>query len=91
MDSNMMMISSPRRSFGKALASLAILAGLVLGMTGQVSPARAADEPEIETIKWPFTGVFGTYDTNALRRGYKVYKEVCSNCHSMNLLHFRNL
>ncbi len=27
----------------------------------------------------------------SLRRGYQVYKEVCSACHSMNLVAFRNL
>ncbi len=28
---------------------------------------------------------------NSIRRGYQVYKEVCSACHSMKYLAFRNL
>jgi ubiquinol-cytochrome c reductase cytochrome c1 subunit len=40
---------------------------------------------------WSFAGPFGTYDKGQLQRGLKVYKEVCSACHSMNLVSFRTL
>lgn len=40
---------------------------------------------------WSFAGPFGTYDRGQLQRGLKVYKEVCSACHSMNLVAFRTL
>jgi ubiquinol-cytochrome c reductase cytochrome c1 subunit len=40
---------------------------------------------------WTFAGPFGTYDRAQLQRGLKVYKEVCSACHSMNLVAFRSL
>ena len=40
---------------------------------------------------WSFAGPFGTYDKGQLQRGLKVYKEVCSACHSMNLVAFRSL
>lgn len=40
---------------------------------------------------WSFAGPFGTYDKGQLQRGLKVYKEVCSACHGMNLVAFRNL
>ncbi len=46
-----------------------------------------ADRPAVVC----FEGVFGTYDRDALRRGYKVYKEVCAVCHSMQYVRFRNL
>jgi ubiquinol-cytochrome c reductase cytochrome c1 subunit len=36
-------------------------------------------------------GVFGTFDRAQLQRGYQVYKEVCSSCHSLNQIAFRNL
>ena len=42
-------------------------------------------------VAWSFTGLFGHFDTEQLQRGFKVYKEVCSNCHSMKYLSFRNL
>ena len=57
-------------------------------------PVEAANgnEPAIpEMLDWSFTGIFGHYDLAQLQRGYKVYKEVCSNCHSMKLVAFRNL
>ena len=41
--------------------------------------------------EWSFEGFTGTYDRAALQRGYKVYREICSGCHSMNLLYYRDL
>jgi ubiquinol-cytochrome c reductase cytochrome c1 subunit len=40
---------------------------------------------------WPHEGFFGTFDQNQMQRGFKVYSEVCSVCHGMKLLSFRNL
>jgi ubiquinol-cytochrome c reductase cytochrome c1 subunit len=56
-------------------------------------PATAQDHggTEIAKQKWTFGGIFGTYDRNQLQRGFQVFKEVCSSCHSANLLAFRNL
>lgn len=44
-----------------------------------------------EEQKWSFSGLFGKYDKAQLQRGLKVYKEVCSACHSMKLVAFRSL
>ncbi|MGX5664991.1 cytochrome c1 [Rhizobium daejeonense] len=41
--------------------------------------------------EWSFAGPFGKYDKGQLQRGLKVYKEVCSACHSMKLVSFRTL
>jgi len=41
--------------------------------------------------KWTFSGMFGTFDQAQLQRGFQVYREVCSNCHSLNYIRFRNL
>lgn len=41
--------------------------------------------------KWSFDGIRGVFDRNAVARGYQVYREVCSACHSMNGLAYRNL
>ena len=41
--------------------------------------------------KWSFSGIFGKYDKGQLQRGLKIYKEVCSACHSMKRVAFRNL
>ncbi len=81
-----------------------ILGGLaVLGMIVAGGYALAAEEGHNEAepthfpIKkpveqdWSFAGPFGTYDKAQLQRGLQVYTEVCSTCHSMNLVAFRSL
>ena len=40
---------------------------------------------------WSFKGLTGTFDKSAIQRGFKVYREVCSGCHSMSLLYYRDL
>ena len=42
-------------------------------------------------VNWSFKGVTGKFDRASLQRGYQVYTEVCSSCHSMRLLSYRNL
>ena len=36
-------------------------------------------------------GPFGKFDNRQLQRGFQVYKEVCSACHSLGLASFREL
>ena len=58
----------------------------------QPTEAANGNEPAIPPpVSWSFSGIFGHYDTAQLQRGYQVYKEVCSNCHSMKYVAFRNL
>jgi cytochrome c1 len=87
-----------RKTFGPAAAALALLVSL-----GHLS-ARA-DEPQSPTggpageggvplpplNSWSFHGPLGHFDQAQLQRGFQVYREVCSNCHSLNLIAFRNL
>ena len=58
-----------------------------------VSAAFASDShtPTPPNQAWSFEGPFGTYDRGAMQRGYKIYREVCSSCHSMKLMSYRNL
>lgn len=73
----------------KKLASTAALALLALSLA---SPATAAETAiELPEMEWSFDGVFGTFERDELQRGFQVYKEVCSGCHSMNLLAYRHL
>jgi ubiquinol-cytochrome c reductase cytochrome b/c1 subunit len=55
------------------------------------APVLAQEEETIPRQSWSFAGMFGRFDRAQLQRGYQVYKEVCSNCHSLRLLHYRNL
>jgi len=52
-----------------------------------------SEEKKINLIKgnWSFDGIFGTFDRASLQRGYQVYQEVCSGCHSVQHLSYRNL
>ncbi len=68
-----------------ALGAAVSLAGFAM----QTVSAQEADAPPRQ--HWSFSGPFGTYDPAQLQRGFKVYKEVCSACHSLKLIAFRNL
>lgn len=68
----------------------------VTGATAVAAPAAAEEgsshhAPAVPQEKWSFNGPFGTFDRGALQRGFQVYKQVCSACHSMNRLAYRNL
>ena len=83
----MKMITSPYVKHAARLAG-----ALLLGATLGLSPAEAAgDGPHIKAQSWSFSGPFGTFDRSQIQRGYQVYKEVCSGCHGLRQLHFRNL
>ncbi len=53
--------------------------------------SKAAEKVEYLKTDWSFKGLFGKFDRGALQRGYQVYTEVCSSCHSMKYLSYRNL
>lgn len=74
----------------KAFRTLAAgLAGLIFATTAQAGGgALHAHGPD---GGWPFDGPLGKFDQASLQRGYQVYKEICSSCHSMKLLSYRNL
>ncbi|MDP2122976.1 MAG: cytochrome c1 [Parvibaculum sp.] len=78
--------------FSRKTGFLALAAAAAIGLPLLAQPASAAgDAVKPIQSEWSFQGVFGTYDRDALRRGYKVYKEVCAACHSAELVRFRNL
>jgi ubiquinol-cytochrome c reductase cytochrome c1 subunit len=65
---------------------------LIAGFVSFAAPAIAAEEGlSAKGISYSFEGPFGKFDRAQLQRGYKVYKEVCSGCHSMKYVAFRNL
>jgi ubiquinol-cytochrome c reductase cytochrome c1 subunit len=69
----------------------AFVAALTLSL-GCAGIARAQEEaPPPPHQQWSFEGVFGTYDEAALQRGFQVYKEVCSACHPVKHLYYRDL
>ena len=77
------------RSMKKTLVLIAAAAGLTL----LAAPALAAGGGghALRDGGFSFEGPFGTFNQGQLQRGYKVYREVCASCHSMDLMHFRTL
>ena len=89
----------------KLVTSIALIAAMA-GFSGQAMAAEGGDLAELthhaaqtghypilkpKQMDWSFAGPFGKYDKGQLQRGLKVYTEVCSACHSMNLVAFRTL
>ena len=65
-------------------------ATLIVGMAFS-GVAIAASELHVEEQDWSFAGPFGKFDQAQLQRGFQIYTENCSACHSLSLLSFRNL
>jgi ubiquinol-cytochrome c reductase cytochrome b/c1 subunit len=70
-----------------------VIALVVAGalFAGGTQNAKAEEQETPPSLKWSFAGPFGKYDRGSLQRGLKIYKEVCSNCHSLSYIAFRNL
>ncbi|PZN93937.1 MAG: cytochrome c1 [Alphaproteobacteria bacterium] len=70
---------------------------------GAIQPRDVVPEDPVEKlhlhpkeIAWTHNGpgnlgVLGTFDRKQLQRGFQVYKEICSACHSINRIAFRDL
>src|SRR4029079_14819311 len=69
--------------------ALLVAGGLLVGGAQNARAEEHQDTPPSQ--KWSFSGPFGKYDRGSLQRGLKVYNEVCSACHSLNYIAFRNL
>ncbi|HEY0420724.1 MAG TPA: cytochrome c1 [Acetobacteraceae bacterium] len=69
-------------AFTAAAALLSLLAG---------APAHAEEEAGPPRQNWSFNGPFGTFDRAAAQRGFQVYQEVCSTCHSLKHGFYRDL
>ena len=76
----------------KSIVSWGVSGAIAVGalLTG-VAAIAAGGEVHLKHQHWHFEGPFGTYDRAAAQRGFQVYKEVCSACHSLQLVAYRNL
>jgi ubiquinol-cytochrome c reductase cytochrome c1 subunit len=78
----------------RSTTALTLIAALLAtgGMVWQSQPANAAEAgAELMTKSWQHDGFFGTFDRSAAQRGLQVYREVCSSCHGLKYVAFRNL
>ena len=69
---------------------LKLLFSLIIICSSNFSLA-AGEKISYPQLNWTFTGILGTFDRASQQRGLQVYKEVCSGCHGMRLLAYRNL
>ena len=65
----------------------AVLAAAVLA----AGSAAAETATPLPRYPWSFAGPFGHFDGPALKRGFAVYNQVCSACHGLSGLAYRNL
>jgi ubiquinol-cytochrome c reductase cytochrome c1 subunit len=68
-----------------------IAAGAVISLASGAALATGGKTAPYKEHEWHFSGVFGSYDTQAVQRGYQVYETVCSQCHAVEHIAFRNL
>jgi ubiquinol-cytochrome c reductase cytochrome c1 subunit len=64
---------------------------LIAAFIAQPAAHAAGASATPDRQKWSFAGMFGYFDNNQLQRGFQVYREVCSACHGLNKIAFRNL
>jgi ubiquinol-cytochrome c reductase cytochrome c1 subunit len=53
--------------------------------------ASANEGAHIARQDWTFSGFTGQYDKAQLQRGFQIYQQVCSACHGLKRVRFRNL
>jgi ubiquinol-cytochrome c reductase cytochrome c1 subunit len=69
----------------------ALVIAAALGFAAAPAALAKTTEAPLKDVHWSFEGPFGRFDQEQLQRGYKVYHDVCSSCHSMKLMSYRNL
>jgi ubiquinol-cytochrome c reductase cytochrome c1 subunit len=55
------------------------------------TPVFASGDVELKQQTWPFDGMTGHFDRQSIQRGFQVYKEVCSSCHGLKRVSYRQL
>lgn len=73
-----------RKIITATIASIALIAS-------SSAMASGGATHKLMSAEGSYNGPFGKFDKAQLQRGYQIYKEVCSSCHSMKQLSFRNL
>jgi len=74
------------------MLSLGVGASGLMGVTKSLDESVKADLAiHPPSMKWSHTGPFNSLDHGSIRRGYQVYKQVCSACHSMKFISYRHL
>ncbi|UKZ59572.1 uncharacterized protein TrAtP1_000873 [Trichoderma atroviride] len=88
--------ASPARLNIAAIASTTLAAGSLAWYYHLYGPVAFASAPAEEGLHathypWVHEQFFKTFDHQALRRGFQVYREVCASCHSLSRVPYRTL
>lgn len=73
----------------RTVKSVALGLSLAFAVAAQALAAGGGAHPKDGGFS--FEGPFGKFDQAQLQRGYKVYREACAACHSMDLVAFKDL
>lgn len=76
------------KNFSFSPKTLLGLGSLAMLLTQEVSAEPLQHPPK---QSWSFQKMTGTFDRATVQRGLQVYKEVCSVCHSVKRIRFREL
>lgn len=80
--------------WSRLAGSLAIVAsGCGVALAMEELRTVSAEELELHPAQYPWShnGPLDALDHASIRRGHQVYQQVCSACHSMSLIAYRNL
>uniref|UniRef100_A0A2K6MT33 Cytochrome c1 n=1 Tax=Rhinopithecus bieti TaxID=61621 RepID=A0A2K6MT33_RHIBE len=75
------------------LSALGMLAAGGAGLAVALHSAVSASDLELHppSYPWSHSGFLSSLDHTSIRRGFQVYKQVCSSCHSMDFVAYRHL
>lgn len=92
------MVEFIKKIFWVENITLKITSAVVIGtcvtifLTLSSTSSSASEESSVVKKQiWVFNGILGYFNKPALRRGYEVYTQVCTSCHGMKFLHYRDL
>lgn len=74
-----------------AKAAGALVGGTAAVGLGSVAMASGGDRIVPPSYPWGHYGPLSSYDHASIRRGHIVFQQVCSSCHSLDLISWRNL
>nr|UER43492.1 cytochrome C1 family protein [Viscum album] len=85
------------QSESSGMKSLRVIALIGAGISGLLGCATIAYSDEAEdglacaNYPWPHKGILSSYDHSSIRRGEQVFRAVCSSCHGLGQVHYRDL
>jgi ubiquinol-cytochrome c reductase cytochrome c1 subunit len=74
----------------KSVVPLVALGSIIYSLKRE-SDCSGEDHIPSPSFEWPHHGALASFDHASIRRGFQVYRQVCSSCHSLKRVAFRSL